>query len=265
MKQFSQGALPLFTATLLVPGMLPDTPVDLTGASVVFLFFGPGGNQSGAATVLNAAAGQVSYQFTAGQTDATGSYQGQWQVTNGLSVVNYPSMPFPFEIVPGLPVPTSSGFTKLSDLYDDVRALAGDFKRQLYEDATLRRVMQTVIRLGRVKADGQRWSLAADGQTLVPAIGVNDLQAYSLLVYNAAHTLVLPNMAAYNYRTRALTERFGEQKDFLFTLQNVLYDLEEGEQAYANISGLRSWLFAVNGIWMWSYLEAERNIDVSFK
>jgi hypothetical protein len=32
----------------------------------------------------------------------------------------------------------------------------------------------------------------------------------------------------------------------------------------ASITGLRASLFAVNGIWVWSYLQAEQNINLSF-
>jgi hypothetical protein len=56
-------------------------------------------------------------------------------------------------------------------------------------------------------------------------------------------------MEAYPYRTRALRTRFGERKEFLFALQNVLYELEDGQGTLVNVNALQNWLFAVNGIW----------------
>ena len=195
---------------------------------------------------------------------------------SGGGVRSFPTRPFVFEIVAALPVPQVTQFTVLSDLFDDVRAITGDFKKRLYEDSAIASVMRVVLRSHLVADDrypgGWRggcppprglWTLAPDGLSLSPALQNSDVQPYLKLVYNTALKLVTPNLAAYAYRTRALSERFGEQKDFLFELKNLLYELEN-DQAWANITGLRSWLFAVNGIWVWSYMQAEDNIDLSF-
>ncbi|MDE2107416.1 MAG: hypothetical protein KGL39_60025, partial [Patescibacteria group bacterium] len=185
------------------------------------------------------------------------------------SVTTHPPEGFAFQIIPVLPMTQPASFTKLSDFYDDIRALTGDFKKRLYEDSAIRDTMRTMLRLGRVKTEdctgGTRWLPGPDGNTITPAIGPNDVVPYSLLVYHAAHALVLPNMESYSYRTRELSERFGERKDFLFNLQNVLHELENGEGIWSNITGLRSWLFTVNGIWVWSYLQTETNIDLSIR
>jgi hypothetical protein len=150
-----------------------------------------------------------------------------------------------------------------------VRALTGDFKKRMFEDTAIRDAMRLTLRLSRVKKGdcegGMTWRLGPDGNTITPAIGADDVLAYSLLVYHAAHTLVLPNIAAYSFRTRELAERFGEQKDFLFVLQNMLHELENGEGIWSNITGLRSWLFNVNGIWVWSYMQTETNINLSIR
>ena len=257
--------------TDLTPGAVPDLdPVDLTGAAVALLFEGAGGSYSPAATILDPAAGTVQYTFTPAQTAQPGVYRAQWQITAaGGAVTTSPR--FEFEIRAALAVPDVTQFTRLSDLFEDVRAVTGDFKKQVYEDCAIASVMRTQLRMGRVKTDGcgsrgrTRWTLGPDGNTLQPAILSTDIEAYSLLVYYSALTLVTPNLAAYSYRTRALSERFGEQKDFLAEMKLALYEIENGNQTWANVTGLRSWLFAVNGIWVWSYQQAEDTINLSFQ
>ena len=245
-------------------------PQDLTGCTVKLLFQGAGVEFASPASITDAVNGGVQYRFQSGETDVPGDYYGEWQVTDAYgNITTYPPAGFEFQIVPALPVTPPTSFTKLSDLFDDVRALTGDFKKRVYEDTAIRDVMRLMLRLGRVKNDdctgGTVWRLAADGNTITPAIGPDDVLAYSLLVYHAAHQLVLPNMEGYSYRTRELSERFGEKKDFLFNLQNVLHELENGDGIWSNITGLRSWLFSVNGIWAWSYMQAETNINLSIR
>ena len=241
------------------------------------LFQGPGVESVSPAVIADAANGVVQYRFNPGETDVPGDYYGEWQVTEpdpglapGGNVTTHPPGGFEFQIEPALPVTLPASFTKLSDLFDDVRALTGDFKKRVYEDTAIRDAMRLILRLGRVHSEhdcrgGMVWRLGPDGNTIAPAIGAGDVLAYSLLVYHAAHTLVLPNMQGYSYRTRELSERFGEQKDFLFNLQNVLHELENGEGIWSNITGLRSWLFNVNGIWVWSYMQTETNINLSIR
>jgi len=264
--------LPLMSDTL----SNEEGVVDLTGCTVQLVFqLAPAGTSyTRAATVADAVNGGVSYQFVTGDTAVIGCYLAQWTVTDGGGGVrSYPSCPFPFEIVTSLPAPPEVSFTRLSDLFDDVRALTGDFKKNLYEDSAIASVMKTVLRLGRVKVDGfghrchghaKRWTVGADGLSISPAILPTDVLAYSLLVYHTAKILITPNIAAYSYRTRALSERFGESRDFLAEMDNIIYQLEDGEQTYGTISGLRASFFALNGIFAWSLEYAVNSIELSF-
>jgi hypothetical protein len=271
MNQFKivQGQLPTLKATLV------DTagqPLDLTDCTVDFSFVLAGGGvmYSGAGTIdADPTTGKVTYVFTSGQTATVGNYTGQWLVTDAGDVtVSYPfgGCGVPFQIIPNAPVPAPTEFTLLSDLYDDVRALTGDFHRRLYTDGAIASVMRVQLRMGRIRTDCPEkvWTLGADNISISPAIENTDVQAYALLAYHTAHQLVLPNVPGYRYRTRAMSEQFGEQKDFLFNLQNVLYELEDGGQTHANVTGLRNWLFLVNGIWVWSLTELENTVEVSF-
>ena len=274
--KMAAGDRPLLTDTVCSgnganePAGPDGVPRDLTGCTVKLLFQGPAVQFAQPAVIADAPQGKVQYRFQAGDTDMPGDYFGEWQVTDpDGEVTTCPPEGFEFQIVPALPLATPASFTRLSDLFDDIRALTGDFKKRLYEDSAIASAMRTQLRLGRVRTDdcagGKVWRVGADNLTITPAIGPDDVQAYSLLAYHTAHTLILPNVEAYQYRTRAMSERFGDRKDFLFNLQNVIYELENGGQTWSNVTGLRSWLYAVNGIWVWSYMQAERNIDLSFK
>ena len=272
------------------------TPIDLTGATVVFLFQYPGGNASKPATIVTPTAGQVSYTFaSADTTAAAGDYSGQWQVTDASgNVRNIPTRPFTFVVEPGLPITAPSQYTTLSEFFPDIRAITGDFKKRVYQDGDIQSAMRAVIRLGKVKderrfvpaqnqrcianpSDGSneewppgqilpptRWTLTPDLRGIAPAILPTDIQAYSLLVYHTAHMLVQPNIEAYKYRTRALSESFGARTDFLFNLENALFDLENGQGVWHDIMALKNWLFAINGIWVWNFMQAERNVELSY-
>jgi hypothetical protein len=273
--KIAAGDRPVLSDTLLADsdigsgnGGSSPVVVNLTGCTVKLLFQGPDVDFANPAEIVEADAGKVQYRFQSGETDVPGDYHASWQVIDpDGNVMTYPPEGFDFQIIPALPVAQPASFTKLSELYDDVRALAGDFKKRLFEDSVIRDAMRVQLRLGRVKTEdetgGTRWLLGPDMNTIIPAIGPNDVLAYSLLVYHTAHALVLPNMEGYSYRTRELSERFGERKDFLFNLQNVLHELENGDGIWSNITGLRSWLFNVNGIWVWSYMQTETNINLS--
>ena len=273
MKKFkiAQGTTPTITQTIITSN---GQPVNLTGYSVNFVcqIEGGGVNFSGGATIVNASLGQVSYTFLSGQTATAGPYEAQWQVVDpsGNTTLYPVGSYFCFDILSALPTTPPTGFSTLAQLFDDVRAVTGDFDRQLYTNQQIASVMRVQLRLGRIIEPcrrGQpqvRFALGPDNQSIVPAITDTYMHAYALLIYKTAHQLILPNIAGYNYRTRAMSERFGEQKDFIFTMQNLIYELENGEQTWANVSGLRSWLFMVNGIWIWTFTELDAAFETSF-
>jgi len=250
------------------------TPTDLTGATVKFTAQGPGVVLSDVAVIIDAPNGKVSYRFNATETAVDGDYLGEWQVTDSQgNVVTYPPKPFEFQIIPALGAVPEVAFAKLSDLFDDIRAVTGDFKKRIYSDQAIAQVMRVQLRLGRVRqrdagpnccGTEARYTVGPDNVTINPPIATTDIMAYSLLVYNSAKALVLPDSAAYSYRTRAMSERFGERKDFLFDLETTVYELENGRGIWMDTTGLRSWLFTINGIWIWSYLQIDQSVDLSY-
>lgn len=231
--------------------------VDLTGATVVFVAQGmPGGGTgptsfSGAATITDAVNGKVSYTVAAGQTDVPGSYHAQWVVTIGGNAVAYP---FPggtngFEIQERLPVTAAAQTTLISDLYELVRAILGDFDPDFrrYEDDAIASVVRCLVRTGRLKSNIP-YAVTNDRRGISPALaGATDL---ALLVYHSARMFLMPESASYAFRTRALAEKFGEQRMFVQDLQNIIYDMENA-QAVWSFQSFYGWVNGITGLNIW--------------
>lgn len=85
--QIKQGdLLPAFTATLFETNDNVTTPIDLTGATVelhVRMTGAPGLKIDATATVTDAAAGKIRYDWIAGDTDTPGECVWEAQITYG--------------------------------------------------------------------------------------------------------------------------------------------------------------------------------------
>jgi len=58
-------------------------PIDLSGCTVIFRMTGPGQAFSASATIDNAPAGLVSYDWSAGVPDKPGLWLREWEITTG--------------------------------------------------------------------------------------------------------------------------------------------------------------------------------------
>lgn len=223
-------------------------PVDLTGATVAFAWQGYGGGGSGAAVVLDAAAGTVRYTMTPAQSAVAGSYQAQWAVTVSGATVSYPTDPMEMEILPAVGVVVPSSYSRMTDFVEPVRAILGDFRQPFkYEDSAVLAVLRTVLRCGLVTG----YSTTPDMMGVNPV--VTDARSLAVLVHKAAKMFVMPNAAAYSYRTRALSESFGNQRDFVFQLEAALYDLEQGDM-FHSFQSWHSWVNGVAGVNVWGMM-----------
>lgn len=238
-KTFSigQGNTPKLVDTLSDE----NGPVNLSGMTVQFVIQGQGGVAfARTGGIEDAAAGKVNYQFVAEDSAAPGDYKAQWKLTAGAVTRTFPGEDYIcFRVQPALPSGASGPMSRFSDFYDDIRAVAGDHNRRRYQDRAIEGVMRVVVRGNRVPG----YALGQDRMSIAPGIPDSDPDAYLRLVYHCAKMLLLPNVKASGYRTRALSERFGEQRDFLVDLENTLHELENGGATWSNVHGLRAWLF----------------------
>lgn len=137
--------------------------------------------------------------------------------------------------------------TPLTDTYEMIRAILGDFHPtyQRYTDSAIASVARTVVKLGEVPG----YTLAPDNISIMPTLATaRDL---AILVYKAAYRLLLPNAAAYAYDTRALKERFGEQRLFVLALQEAIYaTAESGEDGvvFGSFQSLYAWVNGMTGL-----------------
>lgn len=243
--------LPVVAATLLNPD---GTPFNLTGCTVAFNAQGPVGF-TGAAVIVTAAAGTVTYTFAAGQTEVPGDYQAEWMVTKAdSSVVRFPlALPdyLTFTILAPLPITPPTNVTLVRDCYEPIRAILGDFNTTFrrYDDSAVASVVRTVLRTGKLEG----FTLTANLQGITPAIIAP--RVFGTLVYHAAKMLLVPNVAEYQYRTRALGEKFGNQREFLRDLENSLFELEN-DTVFRTWNSFYSWLNSTTGINIWQNLAA---------
>jgi len=253
------GNRPLITAT-----MTDDlgTPVDLTGATVQFIF------QSGPTVFTRTAAivnppgtdGQVSYQMVAGDTDKPGKYQAQWVATLAGNPRTFPTASLGnddsngryiwFEIVPGLPLAVGpANIVLIAQMFEPVCVCLGDFNQQFrkYENDAILSVVRTCLMTGQVP--GQ--TVGPDLVSIVP--GIINPSDLALLMYKSAKTFLTPRVAEWRLDTRAMSQRVGRQDHFFFELTNAIYDLENGAM-FSSFQSFYAWVNSLTGIDIWSVL-----------
>lgn len=223
--------------------------VNLSGASVKFIYQGDTVGNARTAEVTNSGTGAVSYLMTADDTAVPGEYRAQWETRVGGDVISFPTDPLRFEIVPAVPNTPPANVSQVLEFCDPVRAMLGDFKKVRYEDSAIAGTVRTVIRLGKVPG----YRLTADRRGIQPAIGDADVKQFALLVYHVVKMILLPTVAGYAYRTRALSERFEEQKIFFFHLQEAIYEMEFGEM-FVSYQSFYAWVNSIAGINVWELM-----------
>lgn len=237
--------------------------VDLTGRTVNFVFeprygtteydgtyvlnLAAASTLTRQATVTDTAGGVVEYTLTAADTAAAGRYLGQFQFLDGDGLQVFPKTGgIYFEVLDVAAVPGE--FTLVTDLVEPVRAIMGDFKTPYqYEDSAIASVVRSMVRMGSLPNFG----IAADSVTLVPAI--TKAADLALLTYHSAKTLLRPNVRSFGWRTRAMSVRKGDQRDFLWELQCAIHDLEFGEM-FSSFQTYYAWVNSLAGINVWGLM-----------
>jgi len=134
--------------------------------------------------------------------------------------------------------------TAISTFYPSLRHILGDIDSdsQKYEDASLLVGVQTIIRCGKLSD----YTLSTDSLSVEP--DVTDPNDYALVLYHTAHSFIAPKPDAYAFRTRALSQSVsGATRDFLRTLEENIYSLENGEM-FDSWQHLDSWLKGMTGV-----------------
>jgi hypothetical protein len=235
--RFTQGNLPKLTDTLTSDGVA----VNLTSATLQLVYQLGALSYTKTAALVSAAEGRVEYQFVSGDTDTPGVYQAQWVVDRAGVKSNFPTDPFTFEIVPGLPL--ASGVTPISDFYETIRFLIGDRDTtvQMYSDAVLLQSVRSCIRLQKISG----YAVTADLKQITPA--VTDVNAWALVAYHTVKAFVDSHPDKYSYKTRAIGESFGSWRNFLDELKLNIYKLENGTM-FSGWQNYYTWLSGVSGL-----------------
>lgn len=133
--------------------------------------------------------------------------------------------------------------TQIADTYELVRAILGDFDStyKRYTDAAIASVVRTVVKLGELPG----YTVGNDTVSIEPTLATaKDL---AILIYKTSLKLLMPNAASYLYETRAIKEKFGEQRHFVMELQEAIYNQENGD-IFSSVQNLYSWLNGMTGL-----------------
>jgi hypothetical protein len=117
--------------------------------------------------------------------------------------------------------------TTIASFRAPVRAVLGDSHPTLqqYHADQIDEAVRLVIRLGR--APGV--TLSTDAQSTVQNVTPFDNEHgknWARIVLNAAKRFVVANAASGSFRTRALAETFGEQREMVLDLLDEIYRLD---------------------------------------
>lgn len=124
------------------------------------------------------------------------------------------------------------GSTALTTFVPSVRCILGDSGPDFFQfsEDNILKAIRLELDLGKipgVTTDGT--NALTDGDDLSPiSLDATIQQNWAKVVLYAARRFVMPNAAAYSFRTRALAEHWGEQKEMVFELLADIYWLEAG-------------------------------------
>lgn len=122
--------------------------------------------------------------------------------------------------------------TPISEFRDPIRAFLLDAHPTIkkFHADQVDAAVRLVVNLG--KAPGVQ--VAGDGLNLTPSVSPTSEVAeerlnWGRIVLHSAKRFVMGNSASFSYRTRALSESFGEQREAVFDILNEAYAHEFGE------------------------------------
>ena len=139
--------------------------------------------------------------------------------------------------------------TAITSFRRPVRVILGDRDPsvQRYSDQAIDDAVKTVMQLAKPSLAGFALTPDESGITpdLIAAAGTTvDPSKFALVIWHAVKLFVTPESAAYSYRTRAISESFGENKGRVSDVLMEIHNLENGatvdsrQNYYAWISGM---------------------------
>lgn len=239
--------------------------LDMTSVvAVTFNFSNDAGNAyGGTAEITDLANAVVRYSWPQDYADLGGTFKGNFTLTyaDGHTEVFPEGNQFSFDVSAFVDTsPVTAPKTLVSDFFEPVRAFLGDFKPgkfRKYEDQAIASVVRSLIRCGQLPG----YSLDPSRLKIVPPIA--DPAKFGLLTYKACRTFVTPNQASYSFRTKALGETFGNQRDVLWELQNAIEELENPTM-FATWQSFAAWTMSLTGMDIWAHLsEMQTNAPIA--
>ena len=146
--------------------------------------------------------------------------------------------------------------TAISDLYNALRHLLGDRDStvQLYQDSSLLIAVQTMVQMGKVSA----FELSTDHLSITPAITTpNDL---ALLLYHTVLSFVASEPDSQSYRTRAVSETTGANREFIWQLTSSIHELQSGTM-FDSWQSFGAWIQGVAGVDLVTFLSPLSSIS----
>lgn len=139
--------------------------------------------------------------------------------------------------------------TLISDFYEPIRFILGDRDStvRLYDDSAISAGVRSSIKMNYLPG----FTLTGDLLSVTP--DVSDPNDYALLVLKIARSFVAPNPSRYSYKTRAISESFGDYKQFIAMLDESLHELENGVM-FAGWQMFKGWWEGMFGVSLVSVL-----------
>jgi hypothetical protein len=117
--------------------------------------------------------------------------------------------------------------TPINLFYEPIRFVLGDLDDsvRLYQDTAIAMGVRSAISMNKLSAYG---AYALDPTRLQITPDITDANLFALVVYQTSRMFMGPNPSDYQYRTRAMMEKFGNFDSFLLHLDEMIYKLTAG-------------------------------------
>ena len=117
--------------------------------------------------------------------------------------------------------------TPILDFREPLRTILGDTHPTIkrYQVDQLDLSVKLVVQLG--KAPG----IEVSGTDLTPSVTPTNDEAenWAKILFHAAKRFILPAAAAWSFRTRALSQSFGDKRELVFDILSEIYALDASE------------------------------------